>query len=96
MDRVYLEYLAYAGIPLAVLTGVYTAWLLGQARGRSWSEDKFLTAKMLVEMLVAGGAGLILLSSPGILATVVAIVMLAIVAKHAHGTVIKPQLETLH
>jgi Fe-S-cluster-containing dehydrogenase component len=96
MDRVYLEYLAYAGIPLAALTGVYTAWLLGQARGRSWSEDRFLTAKMLIEMLIAGAAGLILLASSGILSMVIAVVMLAVVSKHAHGTVIKPQLETLH
>jgi Fe-S-cluster-containing dehydrogenase component len=96
MDRVYLEYLAYAGVPLAVLTGVYTAWLFGQARGRSWSEDKFLTAKMLVEMLIAGAAGLILLTSFGVLAIITAAVMLAAVSSHAHGTVIKPQLETLH
>ena len=51
---------------------------------------------MFVEMLIAGAAGLILLASPGILATVIAVVMLAVVAKHAHITVIKPQLETLH
>jgi Fe-S-cluster-containing dehydrogenase component len=96
MDRVYLEYLAYAGVPLAALTGVYTAWLFGQARGRSWSEDKFLTAKMLIEMLIAGVAGLILLAPSGILSMVIAVVMLAVVSKHAHDTVIKPQLETLH
>ena len=96
LDRVYLEYLAYAGVPLAVLTGVYTAWLFGQARGRSWSEDKFLTTKMLVEMIIAGAAGLILLTSFGILAIILAAVLLAAVSSHAHGTVIKPQLETLH
>ena len=96
MDRVYLEYLAYAGVPMAVLTGVYTAWLFGQARGRSWSEDRFLTAKMLVEMLIAGFAGLILLTSFGILAIILAVALLAAVSSHAHSTVIKPQLETLH
>ena len=96
MDRVYLEYLAYAGVPLAVLTGVYTAWLFGQARGRSWSKDRFLTVKMLVEMVIAGAAGLILLTSFGILAIILAAVLLAAVASHAHSTVIKPQLETLH
>ncbi len=96
MDRVYLEYLAYAGVPMAVLTGVYTSWLFGQARGRSWSEDSFLTTKMLVEMLIAGFAGLILLTSFGILAIILAVALLAAVSSHAHSTVIKPQLETLH
>jgi hypothetical protein len=51
---------------------------------------------MLIEMLIAGAAGLILLASSGILSMVIAVVMLAVVSKHAHGTVIKPQLETLH
>ena len=81
---------------MAVLTGVYTSWLFGQARGRSWSEDSFLTTKMLVEMLIAGFAGLILLTSFGILAIILAVALLAAVSSHAHSTVIKPQLETLH
>ena len=51
---------------------------------------------MLVEMLIAGAAGLILLTSFGVLAIITAAVMLAAVSSHAHSTVIKPQLETLH
>ncbi|HIC75660.1 MAG TPA: hypothetical protein EYO98_03475, partial [Candidatus Poseidoniales archaeon] len=96
LDRAYLEYLAIAGIPLATLTGVYTAWLFGQARGRSWSEDRFLTAKMFVEMLVAGIASLILLVSSNHFSLVLAVACLAAVSMHAHRMVIEPQMETLH
>ena len=32
LDRSLLSYLAIAGVPLALMTGVYTAWLLGQAK----------------------------------------------------------------
>ena len=96
LDRIYLEYLAYAGVPLALLTGVYTAWLLKQARGRSWSEDGLLEAKMIFEMVVVGVGGVFLMASPGILSILVFAILMAVVASHAHGTVIKPQLETLH
>ena len=96
LDRAYLEYLAIAGIPLATLTGVYTSWLFGQARGRSWSEDRFLTAKMFVEMLVAGIASLILLVSSNLFSLVLAVACLAAVSMHAHRMVIEPQMETLH
>ena len=96
LDRIYLEYLAYAGVPLALLTGVYTAWLLKQARGRSWSEDGLLEAKMIFEMVVVGAGGVLLMASPGILSMLVFAILMAVVASHAHGTVIKPQLETLH
>ena len=96
LNRIYLEYLAYAGIPLALLTGVYTAWLLKQARGRSWSEDGLLEAKMIFEMVVVGAGGVLLMAWPGILSMLIFAVLMAVVASHAHGTVIKPQLETLH
>lgn len=96
LDRAFLEYLAIAGIPLATLTGVYTAWLFGQARGRAWSKDRLLAAKMLVEMLVLGGAVLLLLTSSKILIWAVAGATIIAVCRHAHHTVMKPQLETLH
>ena len=96
LDRDYLEYLAYAGIPLALLTGIYTAWLLQQAKGRSWSSDRTLTVKMTVEVLIAGAACVALLSPTNLLLSALAIPCLILVAWHGHRTVIDPQLETLH
>ena len=96
LDRIYLEYLAYAGIPLALLTGIYTAWLLKQAKGRSWSSDRGLTAKMTIEVLIAGAACVALLSPTNLLLSALAVPCLILVAWHGHRTVINPQLETLH
>jgi hypothetical protein len=92
----YLEYLAVAGIPLAVLTGVYTAWLFGQAKGRNWSEDRLLAAKMFIEMVILGVASLILLTSSEIVNWIGAGILIYAVCRHAHRLVIQPQLETLH
>jgi hypothetical protein len=96
LDRTYLEYLAVAGIPLAVLTGVYTAWLFGQAKGRNWSEDRLLAPKMFVEMVTIGVASLILLTSSQIVYWISAGILIYAVCRHAHRLVIEPQLETLH
>ncbi|MEC9263950.1 MAG: 4Fe-4S dicluster domain-containing protein [Candidatus Thermoplasmatota archaeon] len=96
INQDYLEYLAYAGIPLAILTGVYTAWLFGQAQGRSWSNDNLLLLKFFTEMIVIGFASLILLTSSSATYLVMAAVLYYLVAKHAHHLVIEPQMETLH
>ena len=96
LNQDYLEYLAYAGIPLAILTGVYTAWLFGQAQGRSWSNDNLLLLKFFTEMIVIGFASLILLTSSSATYLVMAAVLYYLVAKHAHHLVIEPQMETLH
>ena len=96
LDREYLNYLAIAGIPLAILTGVYTAWLFGQASGRNWSKDRFLPLKMLIEMIILGIASMVFLTSSEIIYWTIAGVMILLVCRHAHNTVIQPQLETLH
>ena len=96
LDRTYLDYLAIAGIPLATLTGIYTAWLFGQASGRNWSKDRYLTLKMLIEMVILGVATLIFLISSELIYWAVACVSIILVCRHAHNTVIQPQLETLH
>ena len=96
LGHTYLEYLAVAGIPLAVLTGVYTAWLFGQAKGRNWSEDRLLAPKMFVEMVIIGVASLILLTSSQIVNWIGAGILIYAVCRHAHRLVILPQLETLH
>ena len=96
LDRTYLNYLAVAGIPLATLTGIYTAWLFGQASGRNWSKDRYLTLKMLVEMIILGVASIVFLTSSELIYWATAFVMILLVCRHAHNTVIQPQLETLH
>ena len=96
LDRNYLDYLAIAGIPLATLTGIYTAWLFGQASGRNWSKDRYLTLKMLIEMVILGVASLVFLISSEFIYWAVASVLIILVSRHAHNTVIQPQLETLH
>ena len=97
--ELYLEYIAYAGIPLAALTGVYTAWLLQQAKGRSWSKDNLLPAKFLVETAAIGGATLAVLHgvlvSGGMAPVLVGAVALLVILRHGHHVIEKPQLEPL-
>ncbi len=56
--------LAYAGIPLAWMTGAYTGWLLKQAKGRTmWAQrsDSEIALTGTIEMLICGGLPLIIL-----------------------------------
>lgn len=95
----YLEYLAYAGIPIAALTGVYTAWLLQQAKGRSWSKDSWLPLKFLIETALIGGATLAILVgvllSGNFIAVLVGAIALVVILIHGHHVIEKPQLEPL-
>ena len=97
--ELYLEYLAYAGIPIAALTGVYTAWLLQQAKGRSWSKDSWLPIKFLFETALIGGATLAILVgvllSGNFIAVFVGVIALVIILIHGHHVIEKPQLEPL-
>jgi Fe-S-cluster-containing dehydrogenase component len=95
LDRALLSYLAIAGVPLALLTGVYTAWLLGQAKGRSWSEDSLLPAKFLVETLVIGAAVFFPMALMDPFAIVAGVAILAGVLVHDNRLVVKPQMEPL-
>ena len=56
--------LAYAGIPLAWMTGAYTGWLLKQAKGRTmWAQRSDFEIGMTgsIEMLLCGGLPLLIL-----------------------------------
>ena len=56
--------LAYAGIPLAWMTGAYTGWLLKQAKGRTmWAQrsDSEIALTATIEMLICGGLPLLIL-----------------------------------
>lgn len=48
---------AVPGIPVALLTSIYTAFLFQQARGRElWSEDRLLTPTLALQALAAAAA----------------------------------------
>ena len=95
LERSFIVYLAIAGVPLALLTGVYTAWLLGQAKGRSWSEDTLLPAKFLIETLLIGAAVFFPMALMDPLAILVGTVILTGILVHDNRLVVKPQMEPL-
>lgn len=90
-----LIYLAIAGVPLAMLTGVYTAFLLWQAKGRSWSKDWLLPAKFLLETLIVGAAVFIPLATMDPLYAVIGLTVLLGSWMHDKHLVVEPQMEPL-
>jgi formate-dependent nitrite reductase membrane component NrfD len=54
--------LAWLGLPLAVLSAVYTAWLFAQAKARDLWQSPLLPPQLLVQALAAGAAALTLLA----------------------------------
>ena len=59
------RWLAIAGAPLAVLTAVYTAFLLAQARARDLWQNPLLAPHMLVQAVMLGAAVEVLLGVSG-------------------------------
>ncbi|HEX5707696.1 MAG TPA: 4Fe-4S dicluster domain-containing protein [Pyrinomonadaceae bacterium] len=51
--------LVFAGLPLAALTAVYTAYLFAQAKARDLWQNPLLPPHLLVQALVAGSAALL-------------------------------------
>lgn len=94
LDEAYLRYIAYVGIPIAALTGVYTAWLLQQAKGRSWSRDNWLPLKFLIETTLIGAATLAIIVG-GLLPAIAGIIGLIFILIHGHHVIERPQLEPL-
>ncbi len=95
LNRELLTYLAYAGIPLAALTGVYTAWLFQQAKARSWANDRALPIKFLVETMVIGSATLLFLVGQTIVTYVVGALILGLLFHHINKGVFSAQMEPL-
>ncbi len=56
-------WLLAAGLPLAMLTAVYTAFLFGQAEGRDLWQSPLLPLHMLAQAVLGGGAVLALLGA---------------------------------
>ena len=71
------------------------AWLLGQAKGRSWSEDTLLPAKFLIETLLIGAAVFFPMALMDPLAILVGTVILTGILVHDNRLVVKPQMEPL-
>jgi len=82
------------GIPFATLTGIYTAWLLQQAKARSWSKDNLLPLKFLIETALTGIAVLLLLLGRVEL-IIVGITVLLLLWFHGKHVIQKPQMESL-
>jgi ferredoxin/formate-dependent nitrite reductase membrane component NrfD len=59
-------YLMFGGIPLSVLTAVYTAYLFAQAKARDMWQNPLLPPHLLVQAVLLGSAVLILGYGPGI------------------------------
>jgi Ni/Fe-hydrogenase subunit HybB-like protein len=92
MDDAYLQWLAYAGMPLALLTGVYTAFLLNQALARPAWTSKWLAPQFVVETVVAGACMLVILSGMGIGWMAGALVVLVALGAHQRRMIRDPQL----
>ena len=57
------QVVAGVGLPLAVLTAGYTAYLFAQARGRDLWQSQLLAPHLLVQALMVGAAGLYLVGT---------------------------------
>ncbi len=58
------RWLAVLGLPLAVLTAIYTAYLFAQAKARDLWQNPLLPPHFLVQAVLAGSAALVLLAPP--------------------------------
>ena len=95
LDRNYLKLLAYVGLPISLLAGIYTAWLLQQAKGRSWAQDSTLPLKFTIETALVGGAVLLPIASPSVVTGAISLVVLFWAWHHGKHVVQEPQLESL-
>jgi Fe-S-cluster-containing dehydrogenase component/formate-dependent nitrite reductase membrane component NrfD len=54
-----LQWVAMAGVPLAIMTAVYTAYLFAQAKARDMWQNPLLPPHLLVQALLLGSAALL-------------------------------------
>jgi Fe-S-cluster-containing dehydrogenase component/formate-dependent nitrite reductase membrane component NrfD len=59
--RVFQSWLMLAGIPLSIMTAVYTAYLFAQAKARDMWQNPLLPPHLLTQSLLDGAAALLLL-----------------------------------
>ena len=58
------RWLAIPGIPIAIASGTYTAWLFAQAKARDLWQSPLLAPQHLVACFVAGAAALLIAKAP--------------------------------
>ena len=96
LDIMYLKLLAIIGIPISMLTGIYTAWLLQQAKGRSWSKDKLLPLRFLIDTILIGASSLVLIDNyDKIHYVLISIGVLIFYWHEGKKMIIRPQMESL-
>ncbi len=61
-DQVLMQKLAWLGLPLAVMTAVYTAYLFAQAKARDLWQNPFLPVHLFVQSVLAGAGALALVA----------------------------------
>jgi Fe-S-cluster-containing dehydrogenase component len=86
--------LAVAGVPLAILTAIYTAYLFKQSRGRELWQSALLAPHLFVQAILAGSASLAPLA--WMLAPEAVPALLQVVAGSAVAHLLLVAAETLH
>jgi len=91
-----MPYLDIAGIPLAVMTAVYTAFLFGQSKGRDLWQNPLLAPHLLVQAVAAGAGGLALLAPALEPAATAPLTWIFAVASGAHLLLVAGEFSTSH
>jgi Fe-S-cluster-containing dehydrogenase component/formate-dependent nitrite reductase membrane component NrfD len=60
LRRAAMGVVSWAGLPLSVLSAVYTAWLFAQAKARDLWQSPLLPPQLLLQALLAGSSALVL------------------------------------
>jgi Fe-S-cluster-containing dehydrogenase component/formate-dependent nitrite reductase membrane component NrfD len=93
------RWLMIAGLPLSVLTAVYTAYLFAQAKGRDLWQNPLLTVHLLVQAMLLGAAALLPLVTwiqPGIARPHLLLLWVLSVASLFHLSLIWAEVSLAH
>jgi formate-dependent nitrite reductase membrane component NrfD/ferredoxin len=88
--------LAYAGIPLAIAAGIYTAWLFAQAKARDLWQSPLLPPQHLVQCILAGAAALLLAAAVLDQSLVPLLTRITVVATLLHLALVAAEILTPH
>jgi ferredoxin/formate-dependent nitrite reductase membrane component NrfD len=88
--------LLWAGLPLAVLSAIYTAWLFAQAKARDMWQSPLLPPQLLVQALASGAAALLLVAAFVEPAAVRPLAQIAAVATLVHVLLVAGEATITH
>ena len=91
-----LNALAVAGLPLAVLTAVYTAYLFAQAKARDLWQSPLLPPHLLVQALLAGSAALVPVAAYAAVEAVEPLLWLVAASSLAHLLLVAGETTVAH